>query len=118
MPNWQPDWNDVVWDHGSAEAASRSLDQMAYSFEFSATDRASLAQADSVDWYGEHRISFDRYLDEVLRMAQGLAQECRSAAARIRQIDQQVLADQAQRERDRQRWKDEQAEEQARERGR
>ena len=118
MPGWQPNWTDVVWDQGAADAASTALDQMAYSFEFSANDRYLLAQEDTLGWYGEHRNSFDRYLDEVLRIAQGLAQECRDAAARVRQINQQVLDDQAQRERDRQRWKDEQAEEEARQRGR
>ncbi len=115
MAGWQPNWNNVRWDADSAGRVAWLLEQLALMIEDDAQQRARLAQQDSADWYGQHRTQFDQYLAHAGWRTKMLADECRTAAARVRRTSEQVVAEQRQREREQQRWQADHDEEQRQE---
>lgn len=118
MPNWQPNWNNVVWDWGAAAAAAQELRRMADRLDQSAEERRQLAGVAQAEWRGRYRDEFDVDLEKMLREAGNLAAELRAAADRIDRASEDARQEQARRERDRARWQQEKADEERRERER
>ncbi|HLK96165.1 MAG TPA: hypothetical protein VK364_00210 [Hymenobacter sp.] len=100
------------WNAEAAGKVAWLLEQLAHMIEQDAQQRARLAHQASTDWYGRHRDHFDRYLDHAAWRARTLTDECRTAAARVRMASDQVMDEQFQRERARQRWQAEHDDEQ------
>jgi uncharacterized protein YukE len=118
MPNWQPNWQDVRWNYGAADAAASALRRIADMLDETASKRADLAREAQAEWRGQFREVFDQELERLLRRAGELAHECREAANRIAQASQRARDEQAHRERERARWWREKREEEEQERRR
>ena len=117
MPNWQPNWENVRWNHGAAEAAIAALRRAADMLDHTATDRARVADEAKVEWRGRYREEFDGQLAQMLRRAHELANEYRTAAGQIAGASQRAQEEQNRRERERERWRMErEAEERAQKR--
>jgi len=117
MPNWEPNWQDVRWDHGAAQDAISALRRVADLLDQTAAERARVAQDATAQWRGRYREEFDEHLERMLRRAHDLARECREASNRIAQADQGAYEEQKRRERERERWRAEkEAEDRARQR--
>ncbi|MEI7772500.1 MAG: hypothetical protein WCI67_21100, partial [Chloroflexales bacterium] len=104
MPSWNPNWQDVRWDHGASDAAISALGRAASEVDHLAGERARAALTMLGEWRGEHRQSFD----DRLRRADGedvaLADDLRRAAHDLARLGQQARDEQARRERERAEW--------------
>lgn len=118
MPNWQPNWNDVVWDHQASSAAATALCRAADEVERAARQRAAAAAQATAAWLGGHRLTFGDELGRLQRAAAELAALYRDAASRVGQAAARAAEEQRRRERERERWRDERDEEERRERQR
>jgi len=105
MPDWEPNWQDVRWDHGAAGDAISALRRAADLLDQSAAERARVAQDATEQWRGRHREEFDEHLERMLRQAQDLARECRDASKQIAHASQRASEEQRRRERERERWR-------------
>ena len=114
MPNWQPDWQDVRWNYADAERAAGELDRAAEEFDSTSDAQRQAAGSASPEWRGSYRRRFDEQLSQAQRTAWWEAGELRELAARIRRATQAARDEQARRERERERWRLEKAEEDAR----
>jgi hypothetical protein len=83
VPNWQPKWEDVAWDHAAAEALSAELNRKADLLESSITRRTHVANYAAAEWQGPKRLLFDAYRETVMTRAQDLANAYREMAERI-----------------------------------
>lgn len=113
MPNWQPNWQDVRWDYAAADRATSELDQAADTLDRTSTSRGDAADRARAEWRGAYRARFDMQLMDALGSAWQLAGTFRESAARIRQASARAREEQASRERARQRWYQEKAQEDA-----
>lgn len=111
MPTWEPNWNDVKWDHNAADEAALALRQAAELLEETAAQREQLAWGATAEWRGRYREQFDERLVQVLRRARQLAQEYREKAGEIARMSQLAYEEQKRRERERERWRREKEEE-------
>lgn len=118
MPNWQPKWEDVAWDHAAAEALSAELNRKADLLESSITRRAHVANYAAAEWQGAKRLLFDAYREAVMTRAQELANQYREMAERIGKASGDARSEQSHRESERRRWHDEAADEEREERQR
>jgi len=117
MPDWEPNWQDVRWDHGAAGDAMSALRHAADLLDQTAAERARAAQDATEQWRGRYREEFDEHLERMLRRAQDLARECRDASNNIARSDQRACEEQRRREGERERWRAEkEAEDRARRR--
>jgi hypothetical protein len=114
VPNWQPDWEDVRWNYVAADRAAAELDRAAGELESTSDARRQVADTSAAEWRGAYRRRFDQQLTETLRAAWWQAGEFRDAAARIRRATQWARDEQLRRERERERWRREKADEDAR----
>lgn len=114
VPNWQPNWEDVRWNYAAAERAAGELDRAADELDSTSQARRQTADDAATEWHGTYRGRFDQQTTEVLRAAWWQAGELSDAAARIRRASQWARDEQARRERERERWRRERAEEDAR----
>lgn len=114
MPNWEPNWDDVKWDHGAADDAALTLRRAADLLEETAARREQQAREATAEWRGRYREEFDERLAQLLRRARQLAQEYRDKAGEILRKSQMAYEEQKRRERERERWQQEkEAEERA-----
>jgi hypothetical protein len=104
MPDWEPNWNDVDWDHAAAQEAARELDRTANLLEESKHRRRQLANEARVEWRGRCRDEFDGRLTKTLHRAAELAAQLRAKASEIRDADRRAHAEQRRREQERERW--------------
>lgn len=111
MPNWQPNWRDVEWDHRAADEAIQSLRQAATFVEETAAQRRQRAAEATAEWRGRFREEFDGHLSRALRRAAELAGELRAKADEISRADERARAEQKHREHERDRWRREKREE-------
>ena len=118
MPNWQPTWEDVAWDHAAAEALSAELNRKADLLESSITRRTHVATYAAAEWQGTKRLLFDAYRETVMTRAQELANAYREMAERISTASGDARSEQNHRESERHRWQDEVADEEREERRR
>ena len=119
MPNWQPNWNDVVWNWGASDGAASALRHSADMLDQTSDERKYRSRAATAEWRGEYRDRFDQELAQILRRAHDLASEYRGVADRIVNAAQRARAEQRHREEERARWwRQKRAEEAARRRRR
>ncbi len=104
MPNWQPNWKDVVWDWGVANDAVRALQRAADLLDATAGERSNRSQAATAEWRGRYRDNFEGELRRILTRSRDLATHYREIASRISQASQRAHDEQKDRERERQRW--------------
>ena len=114
MPNWQPNWEDVHWNYAAADRAAGELERAAEDLESTCGERRGVAEASDAEWRGANRGRFDPRDTEAMRGAWWQAGVFREEAARIRRASQWARDEQARRERERERWRREKAEEDAR----
>ncbi len=113
MPNWNPNWQDVRWDHGAATEAVAALRRAAAELDHAATERFRAALQATAEWRGVHRCTFDAGLQRSLAVARDLVRSYHAAAERIVQASQWARDEQHRRERERERWRRERDEEQS-----
>lgn len=118
MPDWQPNWNDVVWSHDASSAAAAALHRAADEVERAAGQRATAASHASAFWLGKHRLTFDGELAQLQSAAAALAAAFRDAATRVACAAARAAEEQHCREREREHWRRERDEEERRERER
>ncbi|MBC8446217.1 MAG: hypothetical protein H8D78_00565 [Chloroflexi bacterium] len=118
MPNWQPNWNNVVWDWGAADWAIHALRHAAERLGTTAHDRRHAAEPAQRQWRGCYREQFDQQLAGMVCEERRLADECRDAAGRVARASQMARDEQNRREADRRRWWEEKREEERRKRER
>ncbi len=116
MPNWQPNWRDVVWNHQASSAAVAALHQAADAIEQAAAQRQQAAALATHLWQGAHRQIFDQDLQRIQRTAAELAASYRAAANTIQRASERARQEQEHRIRERERWHREREEEERRER--
>jgi uncharacterized protein YukE len=117
MPDWQPNWSKVNWDHGAAEAAIAALRRAADLLDQTTSERERVAGEARAEWRGRYRESFDGQFGQVVNRARQLAEEYRDAANQIARASQWAWEEQRRREEERARWyREKEAEEQARRR--
>lgn len=104
MPNWEPNWEDVRWDHAAAAAAAAALERTALTLEHQAGQQRAAADQGTAEWRGEHRRTFDERFQRQLSAAAQLAERCRGLSGRVRELDGQARAEQVRREREREDW--------------
>jgi hypothetical protein len=104
MPNWSPNWNNVVWNRAAADEAASALRRAADRLDITASERSRVAQDATAEWRGKHRETFDGHLTQILGRARDLAGEFRGAASRICAASDRAREEQNRRERDRERW--------------
>jgi uncharacterized protein YukE len=104
MPSWEPNWEDVRWDHGAAQGAISALRQAADLLDQRADERARVARDATEQWRGRYREEFDDHLNQMLRRAHDLASECRDKSNEIARADQRAFDEQRRRVRERERW--------------
>lgn len=113
MPSWQPNWEDVRFDYPGAEQAAADCDGCA---QFLAGRHAALRppiDAARAQWRGLNRERFDDEATAIDHHAEGLADELRMTAARIRAQADEARAEQHRRMLDREHWFAELAREEA-----
>jgi hypothetical protein len=113
VPDWQPNWQDVRWDWGAADRAASELERAAAELDQTSAARSQASDRATADWLGAYRSQFDAQLAGTLGTAWRLAGTYREAAARVRQASVRATEEQAQRVRDRDRWRREKAQEDA-----
>lgn len=107
MPNWQPNWRNVEWDHRAADDAVQSLRRTATLLEETAVQRRQRAEEAMAEWRGRHRDNFEGQLSRMLQKAAELVGELRAKADEIARASYLAREEQARRERDRARWRQE-----------
>jgi len=115
MPSWQPNWNNVNWNHGAAGDAANELRRAADLLEETAARRKHAADTARREWRGRYRDEFDHNLDDMLRRARELAERMRHKAREIDDAGNRAREQQRHRERERERWHHEKREEERRE---
>lgn len=114
MPTWEPNRDNVKWDHHAADAAIRALRSAANLLEETATQRRQRAAEATAEWRGRYRDEFDGQLARMLQRAAELAGELQAKADEIARASDLAREEQARRERERERWREEkEAEERA-----
>jgi hypothetical protein len=104
VPDWQPEWSDVVFDHAFAAAAADRCDAMAVRLAAIRSDLDRHAATAGVDWRGPARDDFERLRVRRRQHSQRLEVALRSWAAEARRASVTARAEQAARETTRQLW--------------
>lgn len=113
MPDWTPNWSNVVFDHAAAADAAEACRSASRSIA-SVTGTAGGARGDAVaDWSGAYRDDFDAEEPVVLEDLEETRTDLIGLAAAIESGASQARAEQTRREQDRDRWRREQASEEA-----
>lgn len=111
MPDWQPNWSDVEFDHAAATEAARECRTAARTIDQALTGLAGLPAADH--WTGRYK---DEWEDDQVPTAddlRGTADDLRALARAIDAAAEDARLEQQARERERERWRDELEAEQA-----
>ena len=113
MPNWQPKWDDVMFDHEEAsEAISLCRGALA-----TLADRHAVLQGPyemaCVNWRGVKRYRFDAEWSAMHSHAEAVAEQLRAHIIRLSHESESALVEQRHRENERARWFREKAAEDA-----
>jgi hypothetical protein len=113
MPNWQPKWDDVQFDHGEANEAV-ALCQSAL---VTLGDRHAVLQGPyqlaCTNWRGLKRMRFDAEWSAMHAHAESVAEQLRAHIVRLQRESSGAIAEQRLREAERARWFTEKAVEEA-----
>jgi hypothetical protein len=106
MPDWQPNWEDVDFDHAAAQAAVDECRLSAGALDTAFTGVATAEATLDTDgaWAGPYRFDFDAAQPAMMTDAGDTAGALRRLANDIATAAVQAGAEQEQRERDRERW--------------
>ena len=121
MPNWQPNWEDVQFDHAAARAAITECDLAAGALDnaLAGVDGAVTALTNNGSWYGAYQVEYDIAQQRLRGEFPTTRQALRRLAADIATAASNARTEQTQRESERDRWRREKAaEDQARARHR
>jgi hypothetical protein len=117
MPNWDPNWEDVQFDHAAAQDAANECTLAAGALDNAATGAATARTTltNNGSWYGAHQVEF-HVAEENLRTEMGQTRlELLELARHIADAANRARAQQVFRESERARWNAETAvEDQAR----
>lgn len=106
MPDWQPNWDDVVFDHGRAQAAVDACNGMAGALDSVVTgfvgENTKLVAGG--EWRGRYRTDFDREMPQIETAATGAVDDLRALAAAITTAMGAARREQAHRVSERERW--------------
>lgn len=104
-PPWNPNWDEVEFDHGAILRAADECDRLASVLDDSADGRARAAAVAGEEWRGPHRDRFDATARRLLGRNADLAMALRRLAARLRDQSEDARAEQAHREAARAEWR-------------
>jgi K+-sensing histidine kinase KdpD len=115
MPTWQPNWEDVDFDHEAARAAVAECRSAAGALDSGFTGFATAVTTLDADgaWVGMYRVDFDDARAIVEADAGATAEELRTLASAIENAIAHAIYEQARRERERENWQAEKAREDA-----
>jgi uncharacterized protein YukE len=116
MPDWQPNWSDVAFDHAAVAAGAEDCRAAALAIEAAVDAHARAADVARTDFSGRARQEFDAGGDRFARDAARLVAELRATAAALEGAADDARTEQARRERERERWRAERDRERALER--
>jgi uncharacterized protein YukE len=107
MPDWQPNWEDVVFDHAAAQAAISQCKLSAGALDtgFSGFAQAVVALRSNGAWTGSYQSDYDGAQGRLSTDAGGTAADLRTLASAIESAAGKATAEQTRREQDRARWK-------------
>jgi len=104
MPDWQPNWEDVAFDHGLATEAAARCRAAAAIVDATRSGMAAAAPRATADWtgqlardFGEEEPAAGDELDQVKDDLTRLAEQIEGAA-------REAVAEQRRREAERERW--------------
>lgn len=107
MPDWQPNWEDVSFDHGLAAEAAAACRAAAGTAEEVTSAMAAAAPGAQADWKGDMAREFAAE-EPVIREDLGQVEaDLEALAQRIEAAAEEARADQRRREDDRARWQEE-----------
>lgn len=111
MPDWQPNWEDVVFDHAAAQAAVSEcrLSAGALDTGFTGFGQAVTALRTDGAWTGTYQADYDGAQGRLSTDAAGTAADLRTLASAIESAAARAKAEQTRREQDRARWRREKA---------
>lgn len=106
MPNWQPNWDDVEFDHARAQAAADEcrLAAGALTNVIDGLDGAHTALASDTAWTGGYRDDYDGEHPVLVAEAVAARHALVALATAIETAASSAAAEQARREADRERW--------------
>jgi hypothetical protein len=115
MPDWDPNWEDVEFDHAAARAAVAEcrLSAGALDTGFTGVSTAVTKLATDGAWTGPFQGEFDAAQATLATDARGTADDLRTLAGAIERAAAAATTEQNRRERDRDRWRGEKAAEDA-----
>lgn len=109
MPDWQPPWSDIRFDHAAARHASEVCRAASRRIRSEWSAREALAREASTDWAGRYRDDFDRNFATQQRWLVHLAARLVAQADRIDRAAETASQMQSDREAARERWRHEAA---------
>jgi uncharacterized protein YukE len=104
MPQWNPNWQDINFDHHRAHEYASDCRQGARVLRSLLADQHRAAAAAAPEWRGTARTTFDEHHGHWLRTGETTALDLDAIAEQVERIAAAARAAQAQREWDRQRW--------------
>lgn len=107
MPSWQPNWTDVEFDHAAAERAVGACKSAATTIESTLNAQVRCLPSTIQDWSGKARDDFIVGESEIRRLRVQVREDLDQLARVIVAAAEAAKAEQAKREADRQRWRDE-----------
>lgn len=115
MPNWQPNWEDVKFDHAKAQAAIDQCNNSAGALDNALTGWATALGALTTNgqWVGAYRDQFDTAIPGFEQDANDTRDALRQLAGQITTAAGQATTEQARRVADRERWQQEAEQERA-----
>lgn len=102
MPDWQPNWSDVVFDHGAATTAVEECRAAARSVDAALTGLAGLPATDH--WVGRYKDDWSDDQGPTRTDLTRTAADLRALARAIEAAAGEARAEQAHREGERERW--------------
>lgn len=105
MPDWQPNWSDVGFDHAAATAAADECRSSARAIDAGLTGLAGLPAADH--WVGAYKDDWSADQGPTRTDLSGTRDDLRALARAIDQAATDARAEQTHREQERERWREE-----------
>lgn len=111
MPDWQPNWEDVAFDHAAAQAAISQCKLSAGALDtgFTGFAQAVTALRTNGAWTGAYQSDYDGAQGRLGTDAGHTAGDLRTLASAIEAAAGKAKAEQTRREQDRARWRREKA---------
>lgn len=102
MPDWQPDWNDVAFDHGAATTAAEECRSCARALDTALAGLSGLPATDH--WVGAYEEDWSADQGPTRTDLGGTRDDLRALARAIDRAAADARAEQAHRRAERERW--------------